>query len=59
MKIKQLTKRYTIILAAAAVSACLSGCTQTSSEEKELAAFSAEISDFSDYIVEADEEITS
>lgn len=37
----------------------LSGCQDTSEEEKELAAFSSSVADFTDYIQEVDEQINS
>ena len=39
--------------------AMLSGCGNTSEAEKELAVFSSSVTDFSEYIQEADEKINS
>lgn len=46
-----------ILLAALLGAVCLTGCGNTSDEEKELATFSASVSEFADYISEANDEI--
>lgn len=50
-------KKCNLLCAALLGSVCLSGCREISDEEKELAAFSASVSDFADYIKEADRKI--
>lgn len=52
-----LNKKNKILLAALLSAVCLSGCGNTSDEEKELASFSASVSEFTDYINESGEKI--
>lgn len=48
-----------ILLTAVSISVCLFGCGNASDDEKALADFSSEISDFTEYIKEADVQINS
>lgn len=52
-----LKKTYKLLLIALLGTFCFSGCGKTSEEEQELAAFSANIADFTNYIKEADQKI--
>lgn len=52
-----LNRRCRLLWAALLGAVCFSGCGKTDDTEKELADFSASISDFADYIKDADEKI--
>ena len=52
-----LKKTYKLLLIALLGTFCFSGFGKTSEEEQELAAFSANIADFTNYIKEADQKI--
>ncbi|MCD8038794.1 MAG: hypothetical protein LUE96_06900 [Lachnospiraceae bacterium] len=59
MKSKLISLKTGLLLTSISISVCLSGCGSSSDEEKALADFSSEISDFTDYIKEADTQINS
>ena len=54
-----LNKKNKILIAALLGAVCLSGCGNTSDEEKELASFSTSVSEFTNYICESGEKINS
>lgn len=54
-----LNKKNKILFAALLGTVCLSGCGNTSDEEKELASFSTSVSEFTNYISESGEKINN
>lgn len=54
-----LNKKNKILFAALLGAVCLSGCGNTSDEEKELASFSTSVSEFTNYISESGEKINN